>query len=218
MRRCAAAPRRARAERNWSRPARAALQLPPRARPPHGRAARSPPPPRAAARPARRPAQTSYMRAVGEAQAAAPPEGMRLMSDDEREGMVRELKQKWDKINEDYQKSSTLSLASLDTIGKVKRCAPRARESARAPARRARAGRGRGWMPDADAPASAADGRCRLPPRRCWPRACAQEGAVRGAARTDREGHREAVQAGHLGARRLALTVSRAYRDAPSRH
>lgn len=31
------------------------------------------------------------------------------------------LKGKWDEVNGTYQKSSVLSLASLDTIGKVKR-------------------------------------------------------------------------------------------------
>lgn len=46
---------------------------------------------------------------------------MRLMSDEEKDVLVRQLKVKWDDVNKAYQSSSVLSLASLDTIGKVKR-------------------------------------------------------------------------------------------------
>ena len=49
------------------------------------------------------------------------PPGMRLMPDDERNELVRALKIKWDEVNKRYQSTSVLSLASLDTIGKVKR-------------------------------------------------------------------------------------------------
>lgn len=62
-----------------------------------------------------------YIRAMHEAQAAAAPPGMRLMGEDEKMELVISLKTKWDAVNSEYQKSSTLSLASLDTIGKVKR-------------------------------------------------------------------------------------------------
>jgi len=50
----------------------------------------------------------------------APP-GMRLMPEEERNELVRALKTKWDEVNKRYQSTSVLSLASLDTIGKVKR-------------------------------------------------------------------------------------------------
>ena len=46
---------------------------------------------------------------------------MRLMTDEERSELVTALKKKWDAVNSMYQQSSVLSLASLDTIGKVKR-------------------------------------------------------------------------------------------------
>ena len=49
------------------------------------------------------------------------PSGMRLMEDAERAELVTALKMKWDAVNKTYQGSSVLSLASLDTIGKVKR-------------------------------------------------------------------------------------------------
>ena len=52
---------------------------------------------------------------------AEGPSGMRLMTDDERGELVTALKKKWDAVNSMYQQSSVLSLASLDTIGKVKR-------------------------------------------------------------------------------------------------
>jgi len=62
-----------------------------------------------------------YIRAMQEAQAAAAPAGMRLMDEDEKLSLIFDLKTKWDAVNKEYQKHSTLSLASLDTIGKVKR-------------------------------------------------------------------------------------------------
>jgi len=62
-----------------------------------------------------------YIRQMQQAQADAGPPGMRLLSEEERLGLIDELKQKWDEVNVSYQQSSVLSLASLDTIGKVKR-------------------------------------------------------------------------------------------------
>eukprot|EP00304_Pavlova_gyrans_P015809 CAMPEP_0206033506 /NCGR_PEP_ID=MMETSP1466-20131121/694_1 /ASSEMBLY_ACC=CAM_ASM_001126 /TAXON_ID=44452 /ORGANISM="Pavlova gyrans, Strain CCMP608" /LENGTH=267 /DNA_ID=CAMNT_0053407707 /DNA_START=48 /DNA_END=851 /DNA_ORIENTATION=+ len=62
-----------------------------------------------------------YMRAMAEAQASAAPEGMRLMGNEEKDALILDLKKKWDAVNAEYQKTSTLSLASLDTIGKIKR-------------------------------------------------------------------------------------------------
>jgi hypothetical protein len=47
--------------------------------------------------------------------------GMRLLPEEERLKLIDELKAKWDSVNSTYQQSSVLSLASLDTIGKVKR-------------------------------------------------------------------------------------------------
>ena len=62
-----------------------------------------------------------YIRSMQQQQADEGPEGMRLMVDDERSELVQSLKSKWDAVNKTYQSSSVLSLASLDTIGKVKR-------------------------------------------------------------------------------------------------
>ncbi len=49
------------------------------------------------------------------------PAGLRLLSEEEQAGLIKSLKAKWDTVNSQYQQSSVLSLASLDTIGKVKR-------------------------------------------------------------------------------------------------
>ena len=49
------------------------------------------------------------------------PAGMRLLEEGERAQLIDDLKAKWDQVNTQYQQSSVLSLASLDTIGKVKR-------------------------------------------------------------------------------------------------
>ena len=46
---------------------------------------------------------------------------MKLLGEEERLQLIDDLKAKWDKVNVTYQQSSVLSLASLDTIGKVKR-------------------------------------------------------------------------------------------------
>jgi hypothetical protein len=46
---------------------------------------------------------------------------VKLLSADERGHIVRQLKAKWDSVNEQYQKSSTLDLKKLDTMGKVRR-------------------------------------------------------------------------------------------------
>ena len=62
-----------------------------------------------------------YIRTMQQAQAEAGPPGMRLLPEDERMGLINELKTKWDEVNGYYQQTSTLGLASLDTIGKVKR-------------------------------------------------------------------------------------------------
>ena len=40
---------------------------------------------------------------------------------EEKATLVRSLKAKWADVNKSYQQTSVLSLASLDTIGKVKR-------------------------------------------------------------------------------------------------
>lgn len=62
-----------------------------------------------------------YIRTMQEAEVDAAPAGMRKLEEGEREGLVRQLKGKWDEINVAYQKTSVLNLNSLDTIGKVKR-------------------------------------------------------------------------------------------------
>jgi len=62
-----------------------------------------------------------YIRTMQQAQSEAGPPGMRLLPEDERLSLIDDLKQKWDDVNVQYQQSSVLSLASLDTIGKVKR-------------------------------------------------------------------------------------------------
>jgi len=62
-----------------------------------------------------------YIKSMQQQQADEGPPGMRLMPDEEKEELVSSLKAKWDQVNKLYQASSVLSLASLDTIGKVKR-------------------------------------------------------------------------------------------------
>jgi hypothetical protein len=62
-----------------------------------------------------------YIKAMQQQQDDGIPAGMRQMADDERTQLVNSLKAKWDAVNKQYQQSSVLSLASLDTIGKVKR-------------------------------------------------------------------------------------------------
>lgn len=64
-----------------------------------------------------------YIRSMQQQQqdASGAPPGMRLLPEDERLKLIDELKAKWDNVNATYQQSSVLSLASLDTIGKVKR-------------------------------------------------------------------------------------------------
>ena len=46
---------------------------------------------------------------------------VKLLSTDERGELVRQLKAKWDSVAKEYQKSSTLDLKKLDTMGKVRR-------------------------------------------------------------------------------------------------
>jgi len=62
-----------------------------------------------------------YIRQMQQAQSEAGPPGMRLLEEEERVALVDDLKQKWDDVNVQYQQTSCLSLASLDSIGKVKR-------------------------------------------------------------------------------------------------
>jgi len=62
-----------------------------------------------------------YIRTMQQQQESAAPPGMRLLPEEERLKLVDDLKGKWDAVNATYQQSSVLSLASLDTIGKVKR-------------------------------------------------------------------------------------------------
>ena len=76
-----------------------------------------------------------YIRSMQQSQMAEGPPGMRLLPEDERRKLIDELKQKWDSVNVGYQQGSVLSLASLDTIGKVKRCAAPPRGSLASPLR-----------------------------------------------------------------------------------
>jgi len=62
-----------------------------------------------------------YIRQMQQAQSEAGPPGMRLLAEEERVALVDDLKQKWDDVNVTYQQTSCLDLASLDSIGKVKR-------------------------------------------------------------------------------------------------
>jgi hypothetical protein len=62
-----------------------------------------------------------YIRSMQQQQTDDGPSGMHLMPEDEKTELIRALKGKWDSVNSLYQQSSVLSLASLDTIGKVKR-------------------------------------------------------------------------------------------------
>lgn len=62
-----------------------------------------------------------YIRQMQQAQQEAGPPGMRLLADEERAALVDDLKKKWDEVNVMYQQTSVLDLASLDSIGKVKR-------------------------------------------------------------------------------------------------
>jgi hypothetical protein len=62
-----------------------------------------------------------YIKSMQQQQDEEGPPGLRLMADDEREELITSLKTKWGEVNEKYQQTSVLSLASLDTIGKVKR-------------------------------------------------------------------------------------------------
>uniref|UniRef100_A0A7S4BZ51 Enkurin domain-containing protein n=2 Tax=Chrysotila carterae TaxID=13221 RepID=A0A7S4BZ51_CHRCT len=63
-----------------------------------------------------------YIRSMQQADEGGPS-GMRQLEEGERLELIDQLKAKWDDVNATYQRSSVLSLASLDTIGKVKRCA-----------------------------------------------------------------------------------------------
>ena len=65
-------------------------------------------------------AEYEYIRKMQEEEVEATP-GMRQLGEDERLELVDHLKTKWDEVNKVYQQTSVLSLASLDTIGKVKR-------------------------------------------------------------------------------------------------
>ncbi len=63
----------------------------------------------------------SYIAAMKEQHANAAPEGMRQLAEDERIGLIEDLKVRWESVNAQYQKTSVLSLKSLDSIGKIKR-------------------------------------------------------------------------------------------------
>jgi len=62
-----------------------------------------------------------YIKSMQQQQMDEGPAGLKLMGEDERVDLVVNLKKKWDAVNKTYQQTSVLSLASLDTIGKVKR-------------------------------------------------------------------------------------------------
>jgi len=62
-----------------------------------------------------------YIKSMQESDVGGAPPGMKLLPDEERLMLVEQLKTKWQDVNKAYQGSSVLSLASLDTIGKVKR-------------------------------------------------------------------------------------------------
>jgi len=62
-----------------------------------------------------------YIKSMQQQQMDEGPAGMKLMPEEERAELIIALKKKWDAVNKLYQASSVLSLASLDTIGKVKR-------------------------------------------------------------------------------------------------
>jgi len=62
-----------------------------------------------------------YIRTMQQNAEDAGPTGMRQLEESERLMLVDQLKGKWDEVNATYQRSSVLSLAALDTIGKVKR-------------------------------------------------------------------------------------------------
>jgi len=62
-----------------------------------------------------------YIRSMSQQMENSAPPGMRLLPEEERLMLIDQLKEKWDGVNSTYQQSSVLSLASLDTIGKVKR-------------------------------------------------------------------------------------------------
>uniref|UniRef100_A0A7S0LMH4 Enkurin domain-containing protein n=2 Tax=Coccolithus braarudii TaxID=221442 RepID=A0A7S0LMH4_9EUKA len=61
-----------------------------------------------------------YIRTMQQSQEGDHP-GLRPIGEGERAELIDQLKGKWDEVNAIYQRSSCLSLASLDTIGKVKR-------------------------------------------------------------------------------------------------
>lgn len=62
-----------------------------------------------------------YIRSMQQEEENSGPAGMRALPEGERLQLIDSLKTKWDEVNGTYQRSSVLSLASLDTIGKVKR-------------------------------------------------------------------------------------------------
>lgn len=62
-----------------------------------------------------------YIRSMQQSAEESGPEGMRQLEEGERLELIEQLKAKWDEVNATYQRTSVLSLAALDTIGKVKR-------------------------------------------------------------------------------------------------
>jgi len=63
----------------------------------------------------------SYVRSMQQVNVKTGEAGMRQLEDEERLGLADKLKAKWDRVNAQYQRMCVLSLASLDTIGKIKR-------------------------------------------------------------------------------------------------
>ena len=51
----------------------------------------------------------------------AEQERMKMLGTSDRAAILKQLKSKWDHVNEQYQKGSTLDLKKLDTMGKVRR-------------------------------------------------------------------------------------------------
>lgn len=64
-------------------------------------------------------AEYEYIQQLQQAQYEASQSMSRLLTDDEKHGLIQGLKAKWEAVNTDYQ--ATTHLTKLDTIGKVRR-------------------------------------------------------------------------------------------------
>eukprot|EP00746_Dinoflagellata_sp_MGD_P161773 gnl/MRDRNA2_/MRDRNA2_89045_c0_seq1.p1 gnl/MRDRNA2_/MRDRNA2_89045_c0~~gnl/MRDRNA2_/MRDRNA2_89045_c0_seq1.p1 ORF type:complete len:277 (+),score=85.39 gnl/MRDRNA2_/MRDRNA2_89045_c0_seq1:87-917(+) len=64
-------------------------------------------------------AEYEYIQHLQQQQMEAAQSSSRLLTDDEKFGMIQGLKAKWEAVNTDYQ--ATTHLTKLDTIGKVRR-------------------------------------------------------------------------------------------------